>query len=92
MNKPLCLSLLFFHSIVFSQVVVKPSEKLIYSFETKNKKNVLIALDTVHYKVIYRYGTNANTELEITHDTSSGLYNYDDTAKYWNTFSYNFYY
>jgi hypothetical protein len=81
----------FVQSTLFSQVIVKPSEKLIYSFETKNKRLVLIALDTVHYKVIYRYGTGTNTELEIIHDTASGLYSYDDTSKFWNTFSYSFY-
>jgi hypothetical protein len=91
MNKSLCLLLLFFHTFLYSQLLLKSQEKLIYSFQTMGKKTVLIALDTARYKVIYRYGTEANTELEITHDTSSGLYNYDDTAKYWGTFSYNFY-
>lgn len=91
MNKQLCLLLLFFHSFLFSQVLVKPSEKFIYSFETKNKKNVLIVMDTVGYKIIYRYGTKTSTELEIVHDTCSGLYDNGDTAKYWHTFSYSFY-
>lgn len=93
MNKVIyILFLLFFHSTLFSQVVVKPSEKLFYSFETTGKKLVLISFDTVHYKVIYRFGTKTNTELEISHDTSSYSCDHVDTSEYCNTFSYNFYY
>ena len=66
MSRYFCLLFsLLFHTMLFSQVVVKSAEKLIYSFETTGKKTVLIAIDTVHNKVIYRFGTKANTELEI---------------------------
>jgi hypothetical protein len=83
--------LLLFYSILFGQVVLKPSEQLICSFETTGKKTVLIVIDTVKYKVIYRYGTKDKTELEIIHDTISGHCDVADTDEYRNTFSYNFY-
>jgi hypothetical protein len=72
-------------------VVVKPSEKLIYSFETVGKKMALIVVDTIHYKVIYRYGTKVNKELEISHDTSSVKCGSTDSSIYNKTFSYNYY-
>jgi hypothetical protein len=93
MNKFLAaISLLFIQQILVGQVALKPSEKLIYSFQTIGKKIVLIAIDTVHYKVIYRFGTTTTTELEIIHDTVSGDCDVTDTDIYRNTFSYNYYY
>ena len=93
MSKSILLILiLFLQTSLYAQVVVKPSEQLIYSFETVSQKKALIAYDTANRKMVYRFGTKKSTELEISHDTSSYTCDYVDTNEYKNTFSYNFYY
>jgi hypothetical protein len=77
------LSFLFLISpmMIIAQGLINPSEKILYSFNTDNKKKVVLALDTLTNTMIYRFGTEAKTELEIKD-------NLDDTIR---VFTYNFY-
>ena len=63
-NKILLLLLLIHTNLIFSQQYLLPNEYLIYSFETKNGKKMMLAKDKRDNYIIYRFGTKSKIEFE----------------------------
>lgn len=59
------LALLLGVSHTFSQ---QSSEKLVHSFQTTNRKQCSLSLDTLSQTIIYRFGTSKQIELEVSDD------------------------
>ena len=57
--------LTLFGSICFGQDLVQKNETVIFSFTTKNKKEVAIVKNNANNKVFYRFGTKAKSEFQF---------------------------
>jgi len=65
-----------------SDKMINKNEEVIYSFETKNNKQLIIVKDTSNKYIQYRFGTDNNIEMEYPIKT---------TIESWNKFQYNSY-
>ena len=78
------LILLFFlitSNLTFRQKYLLPNEELIYSFETKNGKKLMLAKDKKENYIVYRFGTKTKIEFEFP----------DNLKESWSKFKYSFY-
>ena len=78
------LILLFFlitSNLTFGQKYLLPNEELIYSFETKNGKKLMLAKDKKENYIVYRFGTKTKIEFEFP----------DNLKESWSKFKYSFY-
>jgi hypothetical protein len=64
----------------FGQTYILPNEELIYSFETKNGKVMVLAKDKANEYIIYRFGTKTKIEFEFPEKSKDS----------WSKFKYSF--
>lgn len=70
-----------FTLISFAQDYILPNEDLIFSFKTKNGKNMVLAKDKNNEYIIYRFGSSKKIELEYP----------EKNKESWNKFTYSYY-
>ncbi len=82
MNKIKLTFFLLFTTLCFGQTYLLPNEEVIFSFQTKNGKKMVLAKDKENEYIIYRFGNSKKIELEYpsTKDKNS-----------WNKFMYSYY-
>lgn len=80
--KIIALALLFITSVSLKAQLVGDKETVLFSFKIKSGKQVVLCAGSENSYMVYRFGTNKNTELEYpaTLDDSS-----------WKKFTYSFY-
>lgn len=65
--------------IAAAQVLIKPNEKLIFSFQTKQGKRAVLAKDSLDRYIVYRYGYSKQAEFvypSVLDSTSWSLFRY----------------
>lgn len=75
------LLILFVSADVSAQRYLRPNEKRIYSFQTQNKKQVFLVMDSSGKYMLYRFGTKDRIEFEYPSATKDS----------WDKFTYTFY-
>jgi hypothetical protein len=80
-NKILLLFVFIYSNIIFAQQYLLPNESLLYSFETKNGKTMMLAKDKKDKYIIYRFGTKSKVEFEYPEKDKSS----------WQKLAYSFY-
>ena len=73
--------LLLFSKLCFGQEYILPNEEVIFSFETKKGKKMVLAKDKDNEYIIYRFGTENKIELEYP----------EKNKESWSKFSYFYY-
>lgn len=64
MNKPLLIFFIFISFLSNAQDYILENEELIFSFNTKKGKKLVLAKDKENEYIVYRFGTNEKIELE----------------------------
>lgn len=65
MKRPLLKTILLFLLSWNNSFSQEANEKTLFSFKTKSNKSMVLSLDTVKNEMIYRFGNETTTELEI---------------------------
>lgn len=81
MKKCLFISVLFLFGICYGQGYRLANEQIIFSFDTKSGKHLVLAKDTADSYIIYRFGSPKKVEFEFPGKTEES----------WSKFKYSFY-
>jgi hypothetical protein len=65
MKKYFFIALILFSGVLHAQIYLLANEELIFSFNTKNGKHVVLAKDKNNSYIIYRFGTASKIEFEF---------------------------
>ena len=83
MNKLKFTFFFLFTTLCYSQIYLLPNEEVIFSFQTKNGKKMVLAKDKENEYIIYRFGSAKKIELEYP-----SIKDKDS----WNKFTYSYYF
>jgi hypothetical protein len=76
-----CAIILFFPLVTFGQKYLLDNEQLIFSFDTKNGRHVVLAKDKKNEYIVYRFGSKSKIEFEFPDKLNSS----------WKKFKYFYY-